>query len=227
MPIQFAEARRKCIWHFPLVSAHCLSGKGVVQMLDTIALATYTLVMSITPGPNNVMVLASGARFGLRRTLPHLAGITLGFTAQAILVAVGLGTVLYGVPQVRMVMQWIGVAYMLYLAIRLLRAGPVTEAERSRPLSIWEGAAFQAVNPKAWVMALTTASVFAPGVGRLTPGLMVMALILAAINFPCVTSWAAFGSGIRVWLNEPRRRMLFNVIMAALMVWTGWSMMPG
>jgi threonine/homoserine/homoserine lactone efflux protein len=195
-------------------------------MLDTMALATYTLIMSITPGPNNVMVLASGARFGLRRTLPHLAGITLGFTAQTIIVAAGFGALLYGMPRVRLAMQWAGVAYLFYLAIRLLSAGPVGETERTRPLSIWEGAAFQVVNPKAWVMALTTASVFMPVVGGSALTLLGMAVILSAVNFPCVTSWATFGSGIRFWLNEPRRRMLFNVMMAILMVWTGWSMMP-
>jgi len=182
--------------------------------------------MSITPGPNNVMVLASGARFGLRRTLPHLAGITLGFTAQTIVVAAGVGALLYGMPRVRMVMQWVGIVYLFYLAIRLLRAGPVGEPKRVRPLSIWEGAAFQAVNPKAWVMALTTASVFMPVVDGSALTLLGMAVILSAVNFPCVTSWAAFGSGIRFWLNEPRRRMLFNVMMAILLVWTGWSMMP-
>ena len=196
-------------------------------MLDGMALATYTLVMSITPGPNNVMVLASGARFGLRRTLPHLTGITLGFTAQTILVSAGLGAALSHLPRVRMVMQWVGVAYMFYLAIRLLGAGPVGATDRSRPLRIWESAAFQVVNPKAWVMALTTASVFMPATGSLVLPLLLMALILLVINFPCVTTWAAFGSAIRSWLNEPRRRMVFNVIMAMLMVWTGWSMMPG
>jgi threonine/homoserine/homoserine lactone efflux protein len=185
-------------------------------MLDGMALATYTLVMSITPGPNNVMVLASGARFGLRRTLPHLVGITLGFTAQVILVSAGLATALSHLPRVRMVMQWVGVAYLFYLAIRLLGAGPVDDAERSRPLRIWEGAIFQGVNPKAWVMALTTASVFAPVGGSLVVPLVLMTLILLVVNFPCVTSWAAFGSAIRSWLNEPRRRRVFNVIMAML-----------
>jgi threonine/homoserine/homoserine lactone efflux protein len=195
-------------------------------MLDWMALATYTLVMSITPGPNNVMVLASGARFGMRRTMPHLVGITLGFTAQVILVSAGLGAVLYRLPRIRFVMQWVGVAYMFYLAVRLLRAGPVGDAERIRPIKIWEAAAFQLVNPKAWVMALTTASVFTPVTGSLVLPLALMALVLVVINFPCVASWAAFGSAIRSWLNKPRRRMVFNVIMALLMAWTGWSMMP-
>jgi threonine/homoserine/homoserine lactone efflux protein len=195
-------------------------------MLDWMALATYTLVMSITPGPNNVMVLASGARFGLRRTMPHLTGITLGFTAQVVLVSAGLGTVLYRLPQMRLGLQWVGVAYMFYLAVRLLGAGPVGEAERARPLRIWEAASFQVVNPKAWVMALTTASVFTPATGSLVLPLVLMAAVLLVVNFPCVTSWAVFGSAIRSWLNEPRRRRAFNVIMALLMVWTGWSMMP-
>jgi threonine/homoserine/homoserine lactone efflux protein len=196
-------------------------------MLDWTALATYTFVMSITPGPNNVMVLASGARFGFRRTLPHLGGITLGFTAQVVLVSAGLGAFLNRFPQIRIVMQWVGVAYMFYLAVRLLSSGPVGDSDRVKPLRTWEAAAFQLVNPKAWVMALTTASVFMPTVGNLWMPLSLMALILVMVNFPCITGWAVFGSAIRSWLNEPRRRLSFNVIMAGLMIWTGWNMIPG
>ena len=195
-------------------------------MLDWIALATYTFVMSITPGPNNVMVLASGARFGLRRTLPHLAGVTLGFTAQVIMICAGIGTLLVRLPSIRASMQWVGVAYMLYLAVRLLGSGPVGAVERSRPVRFWEAAAFQLVNPKAWVMALTTASVFMPASGSVWLPLVAMSVVLIAINFPCVVSWAAFGSAIRSSLNEPRRRAVFNVVMAVMMVWVGWSMIP-
>lgn len=190
-------------------------------MLDWLALGTYMLVMSITPGPNNVMVLASGARFGLRRTLPHLVGVVFGFVAQTVAVCAGLGVALDRFPEAHAWLRWIGVGYMAYLAFKLLGAGPAGSATAAKPLSALEAAAFQAVNPKAWVAALTVASVFMPRPSGHSLALMTLTLILIAINFPCVLIWAACGGALRAWLDRPRRRLLFNIAMALLMALTG------
>ncbi len=194
-------------------------------MHDWLALATYTLVMSITPGPNNVMVMASGANFGFRRTLPHVLGIGFGFTAQVVSVCSGLGAALAQHPQVHAVLAWVGVAYMIFLAWRMLKAGRVATAHSARPLSAWEAVLFQLVNPKAWVMALTTALVFMPKTGDLLPALLGIGLVLLVVNLPCVSLWAAFGSMLRVWLEQGRRRAVFNAVMAALLVVTAVVML--
>jgi threonine/homoserine/homoserine lactone efflux protein len=192
-------------------------------MIDWIALSTYTFVMSITPGPNNIMLLASGARFGIRRTLPHLAGVSAGFTAQTVAVCAGLGVVADWLPGVQAWLTWAGVAFMAWLSVRLLRSGPPAEAAATaaaQPLSFIEAVLFQAINPKAWVIALTTASVFMPKSGDLVLALAGITLVLIAINLPCIGAWAVGGSALRGWLADERRRLAFNVTMAVLLAAT-------
>lgn len=194
-------------------------------MLDWLALATYTLVMSITPGPNNVMLLASGARFGFARTLPHMLGISVGFALQAALVCAAFGLVQPWVAAGQGWLTAIGIAYMGWLAWRLLRAGPVGQAEDAvRPLAAWQSALFQWLNPKAWVMALTVAGVFLPPGADLLAALCGIALVLALVNLPCVALWAACGTALRRWLSDPRRRVAFNALMAAMLAWTALAM---
>lgn len=195
-------------------------------MLDWLALATYTFVMSITPGPNNVMVMASGANFGFRRTVPHVLGIALGFSAQVVAVCSGLGTALARHPEVHTVLSWVGLAYMVYLAWRMLRAGRIAGgSSKARPMAMWEGVLFQLVNPKAWVMALTTAVVFMPASGDIPKALATIAVVLMLVNIPCVSLWAACGSALRNWLEQGRRRAAFNTLMAALMAVTALAML--
>lgn len=195
------------------------------RMLDWLALATYTLVMSITPGPNNVMLLASGARFGFARTLPHMLGISLGFALQTALVCAAFGIVQPWIAGGQALLSWVGIAYMGWLAWRLLRAGPVgTAGDSAQPLAAWQSALFQWLNPKAWVMALTVASVFLPAGADLRIALAGIAAVLALVNLPCVALWAACGTALRAWLGDARRRLAFNVLMAGLLAWTAVGM---
>jgi threonine/homoserine/homoserine lactone efflux protein len=193
-------------------------------MSEWIAFASYALVMSITPGPNNVMVLSSGANFGLRRTIPHILGITYGFTLQTIAVCALFGVALNHLSSPPAWLSWVGAAYLVYLAYKILRSGPVGSTQVGKPLTFWEGMIFQAINPKAWIMAITTASVFVPKLGDLRVALLLMALLLILINLPCIATWAAFGDALRVWLGEPKRRRLFNGIMGVLLLATAWHM---
>jgi threonine/homoserine/homoserine lactone efflux protein len=193
-------------------------------MTEWIAFISYALVMSITPGPNNVMVLSSGANFGLRRTMPHVLGITYGFTIQTLAVCAVFGFAWGRLSAPPAWLSWVGAAYLAYLALKLLRSGPVGSALVAKPLTLWEGMIFQAVNPKAWIMALTTASVFVPKLGDLRFALLLMAVLLILINLPCVTTWAAFGNALRTWLESPRRRAVFNGIMGLLLLLTAWHM---
>jgi threonine/homoserine/homoserine lactone efflux protein len=193
-------------------------------MSEWIAFASYALVMSVTPGPNNVMVLSSGANFGLKRTMPHILGITYGFTLQTIAVCAVFGLALSQLAAPPAWLSWVGALYLVYLAYKILRSGPVGSALVSKPLTLWEGMIFQAVNPKAWIMAITTASVFVPKLGDLRLALFAMAFVLMIINLPCVTTWAAFGDALRGWLSKPGRRLAFNGIMGLLLLATAWHM---
>jgi threonine/homoserine/homoserine lactone efflux protein len=196
-------------------------------MLDVLPLATYCFVMSITPGPNNVMVTASGVTFGYRRTIPHMLGISLGCGFQIVLVALGMGVVFERYPQLQDILRWAGAAYLVYLAWRLLRAGLVVgEGEgRTRPLTFLESAAFQFLNPKAWMIAVTTSTVFLPKDLNPLLGSLYMALVLAIVNYPSISVWTLFGTAMRRLLGSPRLRQAFAVGLALALVGTGAAML--
>lgn len=180
--------------------------------------------MSATPGPNNILLTASGANFGYRRTLPHILGIGLGSSSQSYLVCLGLGAVFQSYPGLQTALQIIGTGYMLYLAWQLLGAS-IKESGIAKPVSFWEAAAFQYVNPKIWVKSITIATVFMPtGMPPWLAGLYVFVITLS-INFPSVSMWALFGVGIRRCLINERRRLVFNGVMAALLVVTATYML--
>ena len=185
-------------------------------MIDVLALATYTFVMSITPGPNNVMLTASGANFGFRRTLPHMAGIAVGFTVQSALVCLGLGAV----PWLQVALAWAGGAYLVWMGWKLVGAGAVGDARAARPLTFIEAALFQSVNPKAWVFAVTVASLFMPHDSSPWAPVAAITAVLLVVNLPSITVWTLFGSALRRFLDVPARRRGFNALMALALVGT-------
>jgi len=189
-------------------------------MIDPFPFATYSFVMSITPGPNNVMLTASGANYGFRRTLPHLCGVTIGHTAQTVAVCAGLGAIFLRWPGLQSALQWLGAAYLVYMGWRLLGSGDPQSAGSARPITFLEAAAFQLLNPKAWVMSFTTASLFMPRDMGLLAGCAYVAAMLLVINSPCVTLWALFGSSLRAHLLRPARRVAFNAVMALALAGT-------
>lgn len=183
------------------------------------ALCLFALVTSITPGPNNTMMLASGVNFGFTRSLPHIAGISIGFGVMTIATGLGLYALLESIPQAYTVMRYLGAAYMLWLAWKLANSGPVSaEAARTqRPMSFLAAAAFQWVNPKAWVMALGAVTTYLPPQPSLMQ-LAAMTLVLCVINAPCVGLWAACGYALRSFLQKPLYLRIFNVTMAVALV---------
>ena len=193
-------------------------------MLDPLPCATYAFVMSITPGPNNVMLTAAGANFGLRRTLPHILGVTCGFGTQVAAVCCGLGVLFTRWPQLQTALKWVGAAYLLYLGWQLLRARGGAAGSAGKPVTFAEAAAFQYLNPKAWVMALTAATLFLPPqLGQLLATGFV-AGILTLVNLPCITAWALFGSSLGLALTRPLARRIFNAVMALALAATGVMM---
>ena len=181
---------------------------------DLLPLATYCFLMSSTPGPNNVMLTASGANFGYRGTLPHILGINLGGAVQTFTTCLGLGALFMAWPVLHSVLRVAGALYLLYLAWRLT-GGVMGDAQAGRPLTLREGALFQAINPKSWMKAVTLASVFMPAALSPVEGALLVTAVGLAIGFPCVSAWALFGVAIRRVLQDPKRRRVFNAIMAA------------
>lgn len=184
-------------------------------MID-LPLMTYVATMSVTPGPNNLMLAASGVNFGLRRTLPHLLGISIGNGVQVLLVGVALAWVMTWLELLRLPLVALGCGYLLWLAARQARAGRPGGAGRARPLGFVGAALFQWVNPKAWMMVLNVAILFLPRDAGLA-GAAGLALLCMLVNLPCVAVWAVAGARLREWLQGPRALMVFNYTMAALL----------
>ena len=190
-------------------------------MFDPLPYATYSFVMAITPGPNNVMLTASGANFGFRRTVPHIFGISTGCAIQLIAVCAGLGALFTRWPVLQTALQWAGAAYLLWLGWKLLRSGEVAEAQAPKPITFLHAAAFQFINPKAWVMSLSAVALFLPGGMNVVPASTYLIVMMVIINIPCVTTWALFGTALRGLLKRRPARLAFNVSMAVALAATG------
>jgi len=177
--------------------------------------------MSITPGPNNVMLTASGATFGFRRTLPHMLGISAGCGIQLLATCAGLGAVFARWPELQAALRWVGALYLLYLGVRMLGSGPASERATARPVTFVEAALFQFLNPKAWIMTLTAATLFLPHELGILATAVYMLFFMIIMNFPCIAVWALFGSSLRSLLERPASRMGFNAAMAVALTATG------
>ena len=185
-----------------------------------IAASLFSFVSSITPGPNNMMMLASGVNFGFRRSVPHWLGICGGFTFMLCAVGLGLHTLLADHPALYDVLRYAGSAYLVWMAWRLATASasPASQADdtpdrEARPLGVLAAAAFQWVNPKAWVMAVTAMSAYLPARAQAID-VVVLALLFGVINLPCVACWAGGGAALRRFLQDPLRLRIFNISMA-------------
>jgi threonine/homoserine/homoserine lactone efflux protein len=192
------------------------------QML---ALAVFAAVSSGTPGPNNLMLMTSGVNFGMKRSFPHLMGITLGFCFMIFAVGMGLQTMFEVIPKLETILRYVGTAYLLWLAWKIANSGAVGEGKASaKPMGFWAAAAFQWVNPKAWFMAISAITTYASstadvaGSGSNLSQVLLVVLIFGTINFPLVACWGLFGSAMRRFLQDPKILKIFNVTMAILLV---------
>ncbi len=189
-------------------------------MADLAPILGYLLVMSITPGPNNLMLTASGVNFGFARTVPHMAGIVVGLSIQTYLTALGLGILFTEVPTVRNILKFLGVAYLLWLSWKIAGAHVADASERARPLRSYEAIGFQFVNPKAWIMTSTLSTLFLPAGVVPELGGLYLAAILVLVHSPCIAVWALFGTAVKRFLVEPRSRRVFNLVMCVLLLVT-------
>jgi len=200
----------------------CAIGYSAAMLnLDALlGLSAFAFVSSITPGPNNLMLMASGTNFGFARTLPHLAGVVLGFGLMIVLMALGLHQVFEAVPLAYPTLKIISVLYLLYLAWKIATAAPpATDAKSalSKPLSFVQATLFQWVNPKAWAMGLAAIAGY-----TLTRdpvwNVALLTLVFVLINLPCVSAWTLMGVSLRRLLENPRWLRVFNVTAALLLV---------
>ncbi|WP_102226253.1 LysE family translocator [Acidimangrovimonas sediminis] len=214
------------------------------------ALALFALVSSITPGPNNLMLLASGANFGVLRTLPHMLGISLGMVVMVLLLGAGLMQAFEVWPGLHLTLKLASVAYMAWLAWKIAHAAPPPRAgegigegattgvggtERSggaeeeaatgRPMTLLQAMGFQWVNPKAWAMITAALAGYAPA-GDFR-GVIVVAAAFMLVGFPSISCWAVLGRQMRRLLTSPRRLAVFNWTMAALLLASLWPMLAG
>ncbi|RJL05819.1 LysE family translocator [Paracoccus aestuarii] len=189
-----------------------------------LALLGFAFITTVTPGPNNVMLMASGANFGFRRTVPHMLGIALGVSLMALLVGLGLMALFEAAPVLGQVLRVVSVLYLLWLAWRIATAAPIRDRPaQARPMTGLQAAAFQWVNPKAWAMCLSAVTIYAPD--RSLASVLIVAGAFALVSLPAISVWAWLGTVIRAWLSSPARLRVFNLTMAGLLVLSLYPML--
>jgi threonine/homoserine/homoserine lactone efflux protein len=203
-------AHRQCLWQTTLALPEQL-----------LAFSLFTLAGAVTPGPNNTISTLSGATFGFRRTMPQMMGVTVGYPLMLAALGLGLGEVFRIVPWLHNAMRYVGAAFLLYLAWKLIRANAPAEQGTAKPVGFFEALLFQWLNPKAWSIALGAIAAFT------TPGLSTSAflwevaiftVVSAIITFPSLVLWCLFGVAISAMLKHEKKRRIFNYVLAAILV---------
>jgi len=182
-----------------------------------VALAAFAFVTTVTPGPNNLMLLASGANFGFKKTLPHMVGIVVGLSALTLVVGGGLMALFEAYPILNTWLSILSAAYLLWLAWKIATAAPLKENDgKGKPMTLLQAAAFQWVNPKAWAMGLSAITLYAPN--KTLASVLIVASVFAVVSFPAISVWAWLGIVVRQWLNSHTRYRVFNISMALLLI---------
>lgn len=181
-------------------------------------LAIFAFVSSITPGPNNLMLLSSGVNFGWQRTLPHMFGVAIGFTLMVFLVGIGVIQLFDLFPQSYVILKWFCIVYLTYLAVKIARSSDTVakEAGKVKPMTFIQAVMFQWVNPKAWTMALSAISVYAPERDLLS--VVIVSAIFASINLPSIAVWVVVGDRLQQFLTSAVKLKMFNYSMAGLLI---------
>ena len=184
-----------------------------------IAFVVFGAVMAFTPGPNNVLVLSSGLTYGIRRTLPHIAGIAIGVSFMVAAMGVGLGTIFAAYPVLQSILKYAGIAYLIYLAFVIAMSEPVAPGQVNQrgPMAFWAAALFQWVNVKGWVMVIGIITAYS-AIASFPWNIAVQAALMFVMGALSSVAWALFGSSLRPVLTSPRTVRAFNVVMAILLL---------
>jgi len=183
------------------------------------AFVVFTLVMSFTPGPNNIMLLSSGVSFGFRRTVPHMLGVSLGFAFMLGAIGFGLGAIFIAYPVLQTILKYLGAAYLVYLAVVIAMSGStgLEESGGRRPMTFWGAVIFQWVNAKGWVMAIGTITAYA-AIARFPANILLQSAIILAVTLGSTAIWTLCGTALRPLLSSPRLVRGFNLVMATLLI---------
>ena len=183
------------------------------------AFLVFMVVMYFTPGPNNIMLLASGLTYGFRRTIPHIAGIVIGFAFMVAAVGLGLGTVFLAYPILQTILKYAGAVYLVYLAAVIAMSGPTTpDGESGRgPMTFWGAAMFQWINAKGWVIVIGTITAYA-AIAQFPLNIAIQTLISLLVGTVSTVVWALFGTALRPVLTSERLVRAFNILMAILLL---------
>jgi len=197
-----------------------------VELEILLSLIGFAVATSATPGPNTLMLLASGVNHGFRNTIPHMFGIGVGFLALLLCVGFGLGALLQQMPTLFLALKFAGGAYLVYLAWRIAVSRSIGDGGKSgtRPMNFVEAAAFQWVNPKAWAIAIAAMATYTNAANAAWSTILV-GLAFFLVNIPSASIWTMFGSMLREWLSHPTRLKVFNISMAILLVVSLWPML--
>ncbi len=184
-----------------------------------IAFVVFATVMFFTPGPNNIMLLSSGLTYGFRRTLPHVAGITIGVAFMIGAVGLGLGTIFVAYPVLQTILRYAGIAYLIYLAAAIATSAPVKSAQDNRrgPMTFWGAAMFQWINVKGWVMVIGSITAYA-AIASFPWNIVIQVALCLLLGTVACSAWAVFGSALRPILTRPRAVRAFNIVMAVLLL---------
>jgi threonine/homoserine/homoserine lactone efflux protein len=184
-----------------------------------IAFVVFAAVMFFTPGPNNIMVLSSGLTYGFRRTVPHIAGITIGFAFMVGAVGLGFGTIFLAYPVLQTILKYAGAAYLIYLAAVIAMSEPVTPGQDNRrgPMTFWGAAMFQWVNVKGWVMVIGTITAYA-GIASFPWNIAIQVALSLLLGVASTSTWTLSGSSLRSFMTSPRAVRVFNIVMAVLLL---------
>lgn len=187
--------------------------------MEYLAIIMFAVTTCVTPGPNNAMIMTSGLNYGIRRSLPHYAGICLGFPVMVVAVGLGIASLFEQIPILHVILKLAGAAYLSYLAWRIATA-PVSALNRvaGKPFSFLQAAAFQWVNPKAWVLAVGATVTYTVISDTYVVQILVIALIFLVFGAPCIMLWLWFGASLKTILQNPSTVRIFNVSMALLLM---------
>ena len=216
-----------CLSDFPWYSFPSFSIQAKELLIEPelfVSFVVFGIIAAITPGPNNVMLTTTGLNFGVRLGIPHLLGVCVGFPVMLALIGLGFATLFQLYPLLHEIIKVVGIIYLLYLAWKIASSsGGTSEVSQSKPINFWQAAAFQWINPKAWIMGSSALAAYTTLDDNFFVQVLIICITFTLITLPCAGMWLVFGAGLQHFLKNPRHLKIFNVVMALLLI---MSIMP-
>lgn len=193
---------------------------SIYSLTMLLSIGAFTLSTVLTPGPNNIMLLSSGLTFGYKKTVPHILGIIIGFPIMVLLVGFGMGIVFENYPIILSILKLVGMIYLLWMAYKIATnvSGYELQKQNVKPFTFFQAAVFQWVNPKAWIMAITSISLFVTSIENYTVQVVIVAFVYLLSGVISTNSWTLGGVALKTILKSQKSISYFNKLMAFLLV---------